>query len=304
MLKKIIALNLKMFDGGAASGDGAGTGAAAPANSEGDLSNVVYGKQEQVQDPGNAKEPTPPVRNYDDEFANLIKGEYKDAYQKATQKMINSRFAKYKGMESRLAENDSLIAVLKSRYGEQDPVKLRERIENDTRLVADKAFELGVTEEQMLEIEKIRDRAEATEREKERYKHAYEEYLARENSDRQYFQWVDEANYLKNNVYADFNLDVECQNPQFVAMLRNGVNVKTAYEAMHHDELVAGYVQNAVKQSAKATAQNIAARGTRPKENGAGSGTPALLKSDVSKLTAKDRAEIAKRVMRGEQISF
>jgi type IV pilus assembly protein PilA len=80
--------------------------------------------------------------------------------------------------------------------------------------------------------------------------------------------------------------------------------VKAAYEAMHHDEMVAGYLQNAVKQGAKATAQNIASRGTRPKENGVGSGTSMVFKPDVSKLTAKDRAEIAERVARGEIISF
>lgn len=300
MLKNLFALNLKMFDGGAtASGDGA-TGAAAPTDGE---ANVVYGKQAEPAAADVQTETTPPPRDMDAEFADMIKGEYKDAYRKETQKMINSRFAKYKGMQSELARQESLIAVLQNRYGETDFDKLKERIENDSRLVSDKAIELGVTDEQMLEIEKIKDRAEAEKRERERYERAYNDYVARENADRQYAQWISEGDGLKN-LYPNFDLETECMNNQFMGMLRNGVSVKAAYEAIHHDEIVKGYVQNAVKDSAKATAQNIASRGTRPRENGTGSGSATIFKTDVTKLTAKDREDIARRVARGEKISF
>ena len=49
---------------------------------------------------------------------------------------------------------------------------------------------------------------------------------------------------------------------------------------------------------------NIRARGARPVENGSNQAAAATIKNDVTKLTAKDRAEIVKRVKNGEIISF
>ena len=43
---------------------------------------------------------------------------------------------------------------------------------------------------------------------------------------------------------------------------------------------------------------------SRPVENGSNDLSAAILKSDVSKLTPEQRAEIAKRVARGENITF
>ena len=77
-----------------------------------------------------------------------------------------------------------------------------------------------------------------------------------------------------------------------------------AYKVIHMDSIMQGNAQVVAQQTSKATADNIRARGNRPKEN-AGSATPGVTyKSDVSKLTRKDRAEIARRVARGENISF
>ena len=57
------------------------------------------------------------------------------------------------------------------------------------------------------------------------------------------------------------------------------------------------------KVSKKVT-DNIRARGARPVENGSNQVAAATVKNDVTKLTAKDRAEIVKRVKNGEKISF
>jgi hypothetical protein len=87
-------------------------------------------------------------------------------------------------------------------------------------------------------------------------------------------------------------------------LLKSGVPVQHAYEVVHINEIKQNNAVHVAKQTSKATADNIRARGNRPKEN-AGSATPGVqYKSDVSKLTKKDRAEIAKRVARGETISF
>jgi hypothetical protein len=48
----------------------------------------------------------------------------------------------------------------------------------------------------------------------------------------------------------------------------------------------------------------VIANGARPTENGISSQSATVTKSDVSLLTKADRQEIARRVARGEKISF
>ncbi len=84
-------------------------------------------------------------------------------------------------------------------------------------------------------------------------------------------------------------------------MLRSGVPMEQAYKVMHFDEL-----QEATKKAQEeAIIANVKAKGTRPVENSTSSPSASFTtKSDVHKLTKEDRAEIARRVMRGEKISF
>ena len=87
-------------------------------------------------------------------------------------------------------------------------------------------------------------------------------------------------------------------------MLKRGVGVEHAYKIIHFDELN----QNAARvaaQTADAQAQaRIKSKASRPSENGTSSKSAVIVKNDVSTLTRKERAEIARRVARGEKISF
>ena len=67
---------------------------------------------------------------------------------------------------------------------------------------------------------------------------------------------------------------------------------------------VSSYSQYYNKSAAQQVTDNVRARGARPAENGVSSGSGFLVKSDVSKLTKKDRAEIARRAAHGEKIVF
>ena len=87
-------------------------------------------------------------------------------------------------------------------------------------------------------------------------------------------------------------------------MLKAGVPVQHAYEVIHMDAIKAGVAQSAAQTAARQVTDNVRARGARPAENGVSSGSGFLVKSDVSKLTKKDRAEIARRAAHGEKIVF
>jgi hypothetical protein len=302
MLLDLFNINLRMFDGEGASGDGAASGAnapSAPAKKAGEFDNVVYGKNPESQpaeDEGNNSKNTESPRDYDKEFSELIKGEYKDAYKKMSQNLINSRFAKHKETENKLGKAERIVSIFAQKYGEYNVDNLIEKIENDETLFEKEAYENGYDPKQYMEINKIKAKAEADRQARLR---AEQELFA----DRKYKAWIDEGKALKDK-YPEFDLESELDNSQFKALLERGVPLEHAYFVLHKDEIIERNVQSAMQQGAKATAQNIAARGTRPKENAAGSATGLVYKSDVSSFTKKDRAEIAKRVARGERITF
>jgi hypothetical protein len=93
-------------------------------------------------------------------------------------------------------------------------------------------------------------------------------------------------------------------NPLFQTLLKDDVDVMTAYRAIHMDELLPAAMQYTAQTVESKLAKKIASNGARPAENGMASQSAALVKSDVSQLTKEDRAEIIRRVQRGETIRF
>ena len=116
-------------------------------------------------------------------------------------------------------------------------------------------------------------------------------------------RWYSQAEEARQ-AYPDLDLERESQDPRFLGMLKAGVPVQHAYEVIHMDAIKAGVAQSAAQTAARQVTDNVRARGARPAENGVSSGSGFLVKSDVSKLTKKDRAEIARRAAHGEKIIF
>ena len=101
--------------------------------------------------------------------------------------------------------------------------------------------------------------------------------------------------------YPSFDLEAECRNPGFMRLVRAGIGIKEAYEALHHEEIVKGAMQYAAdlvwEASRKGTANHPAENGVTP--------TPAADPSRrVESLTAGDIKDILARVGRGEKIRF
>ncbi len=100
--------------------------------------------------------------------------------------------------------------------------------------------------------------------------------------------------------YPGFDLRAELKDRGFFRLVRSGVPVRQAYELSHMEEIKAKAARNAAQQMAA----RMRARSARPAENGTSSRSAVTVKSDVSKLTSAERAEIARRVARGETIAF
>lgn len=312
--------NFKLFDGegsGGSEGAGVGEGHAAAQQQTAESQKqtgeaVIYGKQPEseqsdaVTDDGNAagdKSTPEDLRQKYDEF---MKDEaMKKFFTEDTQKIINRRFRENKVREDQLnnalSSQSELIDKLYQRYGVSDLNSLSTAIENDSSYWEDAAAEAGMTVEQFKNYRKM-------ERETARYRQILENNRREQMARQQYAAWVSEASEVKK-AYPEFNLDNELQNPDFRGLIAQknpqyAISMKKAYELCHMDDIIQGVASEASKKAVQGTVDTIRARGSRPTEGALKNQSGIIVKDDVSKLTKKDRAEIAKRVLRGETITF
>ena len=233
------------------------------------------------------------------EFEKLIKGEYKDLYDKRMQDTVKNRLKGQKETVERYEALAPTLETLAKKYGvdASDIDALNKAIEEDDAYYEDEALEKGVTVEQLKQIKKM-------EKENAELKKLRDEQNAKEAAEKKVAGWMEESKQVQA-IYPQFDLKGELQNPKFVDLLRvPGVDVRTAYELTHKDEIIAGAMQFTAKTVEKKIADKIAANGARPTENGLNSQSASLTKSDVSQLSKADILDIQRRVARGEKISF
>lgn len=321
ILSKLI---VNLFDGagaggagGAAGGAPAGDGAAdatggtnsSPASTRrgktGEYDNVVFGKQENpAAETDNTpaagetgkSESTPEDRKK--AFTEMIRSEYKDEFGAEVQRIINQRFKQTKGLEEQVGQYQPIIDALMTKYGVEggDVAALTKAFNADRDNWSEAAEANGMTIEgyqQHLALQNQLQRALDNSRQMR------EQMEARQQAER----WVQEGANVAAK-YPGFNLAQEMQNPEFLDMLKRGTPVEHAYQVLHFDEIVSGVAQSTAESTKAKMAANIRARGTRPAENAQSGQSGFTVKDDVSKLTKKDRAEIARRASRGEHISF
>lgn len=285
----LMTLNLQLFAEGA--GDG-GTGSEGTTGETG----TAAVSQTQITD---ADGTTAQNIDREAEFEKLIKGEYKDLYDARMQDTIKNRLKGQKETVERYEALAPTLETLAKKYGvdASDINALNKAIEEDDAYYEEEALEKGVTVEQLKQFKKM-------ERENAELKKLRDEQNAKEAAEQKVAGWMKESKQVKA-IYPQFDLKSEMQNPQFVDLLRvPGVNVRTAYELTHKDEIIAGAMQFTAKTVEKKIADKIAANGARPTENGLNSQSASLTKSDVSQLSKADILDIQRRVARGEKISF
>jgi hypothetical protein len=257
----------------------------------------VYGKQE-VATPVSEVETNNTTEDRNAKFEELIKGEYKDLYDARMQDTIQKRLKASKETVDKYNALTPTLEILAKKYGVDatNIEALNKAIEEDDSYFEEEALQKGVTVEHLKEIKKM-------ERENAELKKMMDEDKRRETAARQYSQWMQQAEEAKR-IYPDLNLDAEAKNPQFLRLLNSGIDVATAYKAIHMDELIPAAMQHTAKVVEQKLTNKIVANGSRPTENGISSQGATVVKSDVSKLTKADRQEIIRRVARGEKISF
>ena len=305
-------INLQLFaengDGGSGTGaDGAnGVTAGVPSlqtkkGAKNPLADVKYGIQEEAQTadvPSNTDGAVAEPEDRNAKFEALIKGEYKDLYDARVQDTVQKRLKGSKETVDKYNELTPTLEMLARKYGvdASDIKALNKAIEEDDTYYEEEAVEKGVTVEQLKTIRKM-------ERENAELKKQMEEQTNKERAERDVAEWMKQAEQAKHS-FPNLDLGEELKNPQFINLLRSGVGVETAYFAMHHRELVPQAMQYTAKAVEQKLTNKVIANGARPTENGISSQASVVVKSDVSQLSKADRAEIIRRVARGEKIKF
>lgn len=283
---KKFKLNLFLFDGEGSGTAGVATGEGASAE----------GTQNEAA--ATPTTDTPATPDLDAEYKELISGKYKEASDKHIQGILNKRFKANKEMETRLSDQGAILDIVAEKYGaaKGDLKALMEAVKNDDSYYEDKAAEEGLTVEQYKRIAQ----AEAKNR---AYEAQLQERQKNEFMQRQLSVWDEQAKELKK-VFPDFDLHTELQNETFQKQLQLGIDMQSAYVAAHQAQILSGAMQYTAQAVRKATADDIAARGQRPRENAMSTQAAARVGTDVSKLTRADREALARRAMAGEIINL
>lgn len=333
----LFKFNLQLFNGGAAGaagGDGAAAAAQVSENAlpkaetkgrsggsrrgrTGEFANVVFGKQDAAagaadgSDAGNNKgegnankagvtTTSDTLEAKRAEFEKLIGegGEYRDIFTERTQQIINRRFKDGKIQEQTIAEQKPIMDILMQRYNvaDGDAKALLKAIEEDNTYWAAAAEEAGMDVEQFKKMKRF-------ERESAELQKMRKQQAADQQAQQQLANWMRQAEGLKE-MYPGFDFRTEIQNRDFQGLLRNGVSVQQAYELIHMEEIKQATAKSAAQTASQQMQANLKAKQSRPAENGTSSKTAVIYKPDVSKLTRKERAEVARRAQYGEKITF
>ena len=303
----IFKLNLKMFDGagGASSGTGDGTGTATSGANEGtsssannskDLSKVVYGKQPTVAEDTSSNTQDDAQSRYN-KYRN---GEGKDFINKEIENAVKRRFKDHSELKKSNDKMQSVMNAVAMKYGidPTDTDGILKAVAEDESYYETAADEAGMSVEQykkMKQLEAENAQLQAIRQEEDR----------RKEFDAKYAEWCMQADFAKNE-YPNLDLNTEMQNKDFFGLLTRGIDVKTAYQVIHHDEIVQSAISAATQRTAQAvqqqTVNNIRSKGLRPDESAGSSQAGFTFKADPHKWTKADREEIAKHVERGEKI--
>lgn len=235
-----------------------------------------------------------------------IKSKYKKEIGEEVKAGINKRFKNQRDLQAQIDSIDPMMRALAERYGVQADANgniptqmLIQKVMDDNSMYEQEAFQRGMSVEDLKQFK-------ALERENAQLRMQSQ----RSAEEQEWDAIVQEGNAVRE-VYPEFDLEMEMQNPQFGRLLatlkKSGFNnaLQTAYESVHRDEIMGGAMRYAVQQTQQKISNSIQSGMNRPAENGTqgnSAGAPTAL--DPSKLTKAQIEDMKMRAMRGERITF
>lgn len=283
-MRRRVELNLKLFDG-----EGGTPAPAAGAEQTGENVQNTTGGEE-----GTGAGQTPEERM---EAYEKMKQDYKDLYGEDVRKQVSRRYRENESLHQQLDSYSPLMSLLASRYGVEnaDVNTLMQAIENDDSFWEEQAMKENLSVEQLKHMRKM----EAENKSLIEANQRSQQIRQREDT---YARWDRESEACRQQ-FPQFDMQAECENPQFVRLLGAGLDVASAYKAVHFDELTQGLMAQAEKDTKKKVADNIRAGAGRPMENGTG-GQAKNGKINAWDLSDKEFRAYLERARRGETVTI
>ena len=226
------------------------------------------------------------------EFDELIRNEYKQEFNERVQAILDRRF---KTVNAELSAVRPIMALLRQRYGVKEGAGSAEAVRG--ALEHDEAFWGAAAEPTGMQPAQYRRllQAEADSQE-------LRARLAAQQTAQQRRAEMERLNREAEQVrerYPDFDLRAELEEtPNFGALIQRGIDMLTAYQVCHQDEIL----EQAAQSAESRTMNRVRANRSRPVENGRGGSRAVRLSSDPSKWTKEQFRDVSRRVARGERI--
>ena len=236
-----------------------------------------------------------PARDLDGEFQSLIKGEFKDQWQKSVDGIINRRFKEQRSEQERAAAiMEKVVAPMLDRYGmtELDIEKLGDAIRKDDDLIRAQADAANVDVDTFREMRNMRLQIRAQE---DASRRAREEQTRRA----ELVAWMKDGEAVKA-AYADFDLREFLSDGANIRLLRSGIPMKQAYEVQNFDRIK----EQVRSQTESAVVERIRAKGNRPTENSTSQNNGVAVGTDIMNMPKAEFDALFDRARRGEKISL
>ena len=300
------------FEGDGGAGGGMGAGAAATGDTgvtqaaavpdrrskRNPLAHVAYGKQPDAagmqqesvqQDDAAQTAETAPNEQSEKVYTNAD-----------VQRIVQQRLKNSKEAEDKLGKLAPILESVAKKYG-KDPSDIDGLIaayNDDDSLYEEEAEKRGISVDALKTIKSL-------ERERDRVQ-AINQQNAEQMRFQQHISMLTQQAEQAKQVYPGLDLRAELANDTFRRLVSPevGVDVRTAYEVVHRNELQNAMMQMATQKTQQQMVNAIQAGQRRPVENGV-QRTPGLdVRDDPSKWTKQDRAEVRRRVRNGERIEL
>ena len=288
---------------------------AAPAAEEpsqspaGDSSPDGGAQETQEEKPEEQKEPEPKLTDPAEKrkaFGQLMQSEYaaefEEALQRASEMAVQNVLDNpaVKGLMDALGEAYGIDVQSADNLAALTEAVKNGKVKND-EYYETLAAERGISVKTAREMDRMESELQRANAEKQRAEQVRQAAEHQQRAAAVRAQWEAEAARLKVK-YPAFELDEVLNNPSVADMIRRGIGLEAAYRAAYFDQLMEASTARTAQQVEQGVAARIQQRAQRPAENGAHPGGAAEMKVDVAHMTAKQRAELAKRARRGERI--
>lgn len=239
-------------------------------------------------------------------FGQLMQGEYaaefEEALQRASEMAVQNVLDNpaVKGLMDALGEAYGIDVQSADNLAALTEAVKNGKVKND-EYYETLAAERGISVKTAREMDRMESELQRANAEKQRAEQVRQAAEHQQRAAAVRAQWEAEAARLKVK-YPAFELDEVLNNPSVADMIRRGIGLEAAYRAAYFDQLMEASTARTAQQVEQGVAARIQQRAQRPAENGAHPGGAAEMKVDVAHMTAKQRAELAKRARRGERI--